>query len=238
MKASVPVSRPQIRTFAQAADLDRALCQFVSESLERAIELRGKATLVVSGGSTPLGFLRLLAQQQLPWSQVLVTLADERWVPVQHADSNERMVRELLIDHTGAQFLSLRGVESSSAEAQRRLQEQMLGNDQFEVVILGMGTDGHTASLFPQAADLAALLDAQNPNCCAVVDPITAPHQRLSLTLSRLLNTRSIILHVTGSDKREVLEQAWATQSLPIASILRQELVPLEIYIDQPLELV
>ena len=238
MKVSVPVSRPQIRTFAQAADLDRALCQFVSESLEQAIELRGKATLVVSGGSTPLGFLRLLAQQQLPWSQVLVTLADERWVPVQHADSNERMVRELLIDHTGAQFLSLRGVESSSAEAQRRLQEQMLGNDQFEVVILGMGTDGHTASLFPQAADLAALLDAQNPNCCAVVDPITAPHQRLSLTLSRLLNTRSIILHVTGSAKREVLEQAWATQSLPIASILRQELVPLEIYIDQPLELV
>ncbi len=69
MKASVPVSRPQIRTFAQATDLDRALCQFVSESLGQAIELRGKSTLVVSGGSTPLGFLRLLAQQQLPWSQ-------------------------------------------------------------------------------------------------------------------------------------------------------------------------
>ena len=112
MKASVPVSRPQIRTFAQAADLDRALCQFVSESLEQAIELRGKTTLVVSGGSTPLGFLRLLAQQQLPWSQVLVTLADERWVPVQHADSNERMVREQLIDHTGAQFFYPCGVLS------------------------------------------------------------------------------------------------------------------------------
>ena len=66
MKASVPVSRPQIRTFAQATDLDRALCQFVSESLGQAIELRGKSTLVVSGGSTPLGFLRLLAQQRAP----------------------------------------------------------------------------------------------------------------------------------------------------------------------------
>lgn len=237
MKASVSLPRPQVRTFAQATDLDRALCQSVSECLEGAIKLRGKATLVVSGGSTPLGFLRLMAQQQLPWSQVLVTLADERWVPVQHADSNERMVREHLIDHTGAQFLSLRGVESSSIQAQQRLQEQMLGNDQFDVVILGMGTDGHTASLFPQAADLATLLDVHNPNCCAVVDPITAPHQRLSLTLSRLLNSRSIILHVTGSSKREVLERAWATQSLPIAAVLRQELVPLEIYIDQPLEL-
>ena len=103
----VPLLRPRIWTGLS--------CQFVSESLEQAIEL-GKATLVVSGGSTPLGFLRLLAQRQLPWSQVLVTLADERWVPVQHADSNERMVREQLIDHTGAQFLSLRGVESSSAE--------------------------------------------------------------------------------------------------------------------------
>ena len=237
MKASVSVPRPQVRTFAQATDLDRALCQFVSQCLEGAIKLRGKATLVVSGGSTPLGFLRLLAQQQLPWSQVLVTLADERWVPVQHADSNERMVREHLVDHTGAQFLSLRGVESSPSEAQQRLQAQMRGNDQFDVVILGMGADGHTASLFPQAADLATLLDVHNPNCCAVVDPVTAPHQRLSLTLARLLNTRSIILHVTGSNKREVLEQAWATQSLPIASVLRQELVPLEIYIDQPLEL-
>lgn len=237
MKASVSVPRPQVRTFAQATDLDTALCQFVSQCLEGAIKLRGKATLVVSGGSTPLGFLRLLAQQQLPWSQVLVTLADERWVPVQHADSNERMVREHLVDHTGAQFLSLRGVESSPTEAQQRLQAQMRGNDQFDVVILGMGADGHTASLFPQAADLATLLDVHNPNCCAVVDPVTAPHQRLSLTLARLLNTRSIILHVTGSNKREVLEQAWATQSLPIASVLRQELVPLEIYIDQPLEL-
>ena len=83
----------------------------------------------------------------------------------------------------------------------------MLGNDQFDVVILGMGTDGHTASLFPQAADLAALLDAQNPNCCAVVDPITAPING-EFNVVWVIECRSIILHVTGSAKREVLEQA------------------------------
>ena len=149
---------------------------------KQAIEVKELATLVVSGGSTPLGFLRLLAQQQLPWSQVLVTLADERWVPVQHADSNERMVREQLIDHTGAQFLSLRGVESSSAEAQRRLQEQMLGNDQFEVVILGMGTDGYSPKPLiwrDSSGRIVPRLDpvtAESINCLRSCSTVRLPH--------------------------------------------------------------
>ena len=116
MKASVPVSRPQIRTFAQAADLDRALCQFVSESLERAIELRGKATLVVSGGSTPLGFLRLLAQQQLPglrcslpWLMSAGCRCNTQTVMSAWCASSSLIIR-------AHNFLSLRGVESSSAE--------------------------------------------------------------------------------------------------------------------------
>ena len=114
----------------------------------------------------------------------------------------------------------------------------MLGNDQFEVVTFGMGTDGHTASLFPQAADLRNAIGCAESKLLRSSRSDYRTPSTAEFNVIQLLNTRSIILHVTGSAKREVLEQAWATQSLPIASILRQELVPLEIYIDQPLELV
>jgi 6-phosphogluconolactonase len=99
----------------------------------------------------------------------------------------------------------------------------------FSAVVLGMGEDGHTASWFPQTADLAALLDPTNPADVAMTDPVTAPHRRLTLTLAAVLNSREIIIHITGESKRTVLERACAN-GYPVAAVLEQDTTPTSIW--------
>ena len=240
MSPSPSFREPLVHSFKDPEAVDAALCTQVSEWLVAALAVKERATLVVSGGTTPVGFLRLLAQQALPWARVLVTLADERWVAAVDQDSNERLVRECLIDPTGAAFLSLRGHEDECSEALLRLDAQLAALGAFDVVVLGMGGDGHTASLFPKAANLAELMELENPNNCALVDPVTAPHLRITQTLSRLLSSQQVVIHITGAAKRDVLGQAWDAEGFadwPIVSVLKQSCAPVTIYTDEPLHL-
>lgn len=240
MSPEAPVSRPEVQAFADPESVDQALCARVCGLLKSALEVKELATLVVSGGSTPRGFLRSLARQPLPWARVLVTLADERWVSIDDPDSNERMVKECLVTPSGAQFLSLRGAEHEPGSAVLRLEEQLANLGQFDLVVLGMGDDGHTASLFPQATNLAQLMALDCAQNCAQVDPVTAPYQRITMSLRRLLDSQQIILHVTGAAKRDLLQRAWAVKSYtdwPIVSVLKQSRAPIAVYLDQPLSL-
>ena len=100
---------PQKRIFANTEALDQALAQYVEGALLEAVGSRGKASLVVSGGSTPRGFFKRLADKPLPWRKIEITLADERWVPVDHPESNEGQLRILLREQISDGFLSLRG---------------------------------------------------------------------------------------------------------------------------------
>lgn len=136
-------------------------------------------------------------------------LADERWVPVDHPDSNEGQLRALLPEQISDRFLSLRG-EGEDALAQAALVNKRLVNHPlFDAATLGMGTDGHTVSLFPDAPQFSRGLDTTNPNACLVVDPPQAAHQRISMSLGRLLRSQQIIVHVTGAQKAEMLCEAW-----------------------------
>jgi 6-phosphogluconolactonase len=157
---------------------------------------------------------------------VLVTLADERWVAAVDQDSNERLVRECLVDPTGAAFLSLRGHEDECSEALLRLDAQLacLGTRSM-LLYWAWEATGHTASLFPKAANLAELMELENQNNCALVDPVTAPHLRITQTLSRLLSSQQVVIHITGAAKRDVLGQAWDAEGFadwPIVSVLKQ----------------
>lgn len=208
----------------------------VAELLRDALAKRGQATLVVSGGSTPVPFFEALSQQHLDWSQVKVTLADERWVDGGHPDSNERLVRRHLLDNQAASatFISLHDPAFTVTEAvpviEQRLRDSAIP---FDVVILGMGDDGHTASLFPGAEDLNDALDLNRTLLCAAVTPPNAKHKRMTLTLKALVDTSHLLVHITGEKKRSVLEYALIDGSVnkaPITAVFMQDKVPATVY--------
>ncbi len=195
--------------------------------LRTAIEVDGMASLVVSGGSTPVPLFARLSQADLDWGRVSITLADERWVPTDDTASNEKLIRETLLVERAASatFVSLYREGQSPAEALADIEAAVAAIPRpFSVVILGMGADGHTASLFPDAPDVQQALATQNDANVAIMKPASQPQTRITLTRAALLDSAQRILHITGVDKRMVLEGALADtladstgQLLPIA---------------------
>lgn len=207
--------------------LVEALRDTIADDLRTAIRTRGCASLVLSGGSTPRSLFAALSRQRLPWGKVRITLADERWVAPDHPDSNERLVRDHLLQReaSAASLLGLKTPEPTP-EAGREACEHRLATFErpFDVVVLGLGTDGHTASLFPGAAQLASGLDLRSPRACLAVRSPVAPHPRMSLTLAALLDSRRLVLHITGDRKWQVYQQALEpgpVEALPIRAVLR-----------------
>jgi 6-phosphogluconolactonase len=225
----------EILEYENTSALDIELAEKVAGLLADDIAVKGKASLVVSGGRTPMGFFQLLSQQMLDWHSVKVTLADERWVNNEHKDSNEKLVREnLLINEARhADFVPLKTAADNALEGEVETELALAAIGQFTVVILGMGDDGHTASLFPGAEALPLGLAMDSGRTAIAVTPTEAPHQRISLTLPRLLNSRQLIIHISGAGKQSVLQAAQAgddVAELPIRAILNQQAAPLSIY--------
>jgi 6-phosphogluconolactonase len=221
-------------SFSSSEEAAQKLAADVAQILSEAVKKRRQASLVVSGGSTPKPFFAQLKKIQLPWEQIWVTLADERWVDVTAADSNERMVREQLLTG-GANFVGLKNVAATPAEGVVETEKKLTAiTKPYDVVILGMGDDGHTASLFPETAGLKEALDLhQEHSCAAIMPPSYAPHARMTQTLTALLNTRTLILHITGAKKRALYDEAQQPGScltLPVRAIVQQTKVPLEVY--------
>jgi len=232
---STPPSGPIFHPFANEQALVNALASEVAGSLSQAIEEDGCASLVVSGGRTPVVLFQQLSSAELDWSKVLITLADERWVAPDHPDSNEKLVRtHLLINRAEqAQFVSLKNSSVSARLGQVALAEALADlPDVFTVVMLGMGDDGHTASLFPGASTLEIALNPHNPLPCQWIQPLDAPHERMTLTLSRLLAAKKIFLHFTGAKKRAVYDAAIADDrcDYPVRALANQRQTPVDVY--------
>ncbi|MGR4039289.1 6-phosphogluconolactonase [Pseudomonas sp. 910_21] len=204
----------------------------VAELLREAIAVRGNATLVVSGGRSPVGFFQALVKQELDWSKVLITLADERWVPVEHADSNAGLLKRYLLQGpvAKASFLSLYSAAANLEEAARQADRLLSELPGIDVLVLGMGDDGHTASLFPNSPNLAeALLVDGTRRCWPMLAP-TVPHQRLSMSRALLASARNQLLSISGQSKLTTLSAALAGDAvaeMPIRAFLQ---TPLEIY--------
>ncbi|GAA5183841.1 6-phosphogluconolactonase [Niveibacterium umoris] len=220
-----------------ATTLDAELAEWVASRLKEGVARRGMATLVVSGGRTPLGFFRQLRGIPLEWGKVTVTLSDERWVPNDHADSNERLVREHLLRDaaSAAAFVPLKFDAETPAHGARLASAALAPHHEaFDVVILGMGEDGHTASIFPDSPQvLAGLHDASNAACIATENATKAPRWRISMTAPRLLNAHNIVVHISGAAKWALLGEALAgteTERLPIRFALQQERTPCHVF--------
>ncbi|CAB0150139.1 6-phosphogluconolactonase [Pseudidiomarina piscicola] len=205
--------------------------------LEAAIAQRGRAYLVVSGGRTPIALFKRLAKQQLAWPQVTVVLADERWVTPSEATSNEKLVRDYLLQDqaAAATFVSLLTADADVYQAEQLVSRRLAELPTFDAVILGMGEDGHTASLFPGSVELQKGLTTQQ--AAVAVTATTEPRQRMSMSKARLLDSRQIYFHLSGAAKAKVLQQALAANdptAMPVRAFLHQQQVPIEVLLAAP----
>lgn len=227
--------------FPDAHALARALAGEIQVDLQEAIAMRGRASLVVSGGRTPVALFNQLATEKLPWDKVWVTLADERWVDVHDAASNECLVRTELLQQLAAtaQFVGLKNAATTPEEGAQWAWRSLARIPRpFDVVVLGMGDDGHTASLFPASPtnpspQLTQALDTSRPPACVVMQAPVVPQARLSFNLNALLDTRRIVLHIQGEAKWAVYQTAKAhgpTALLPIRAALHQQEVPVDVF--------
>ncbi len=198
-----------MREFATPEALAEALATAVAMRLREAVAATGRAGLAVSGGTTPVKFLQALSTQPLDWPHITITLADERCVPADSPRANTALVRAHLLQNAAAQA---RFVPVGAPSALP-----------LTVAVLGMGPDGHTASLFPGGDHLAQALD---PACPAAALPMTAPgipEPRVTLTLPVFKAAQYLFLHIEGAAKRAVLDQAQTpgpAQDLPVRAIL------------------
>jgi len=217
--------------FSDAADCSAALAATVAQRLAQALERDGRAVLAVSGGKSPVPFFHALRSQPLDWSRVVITLVDERFVPADHPDSNAALVREHLLQDAAAaaRFLPLVG---EAVDAAAELAAANAAYLRPTVAVLGMGEDGHTASLFPGAAALADGLDMARSLPLLTVQPLTAPHLRVSMSKAALLACDSLILAIQDAGKRQVFDQAvqGINDSLPISHFLLQTECPIDVY--------
>lgn len=179
--------------------------------LSDAIAEKGAASILVSGGSTPLPLFKALSESDLEWSKVTISLADERWVEPSDSASNEKLVRENLLQNNAADATFI-GMKTPHTDANDGLEEL---NARYEamswpvdILILGMGEDAHTASLFPCSEQIQTGLSTEDK--LLAVSPTTAPHQRMSFSLNALVQSENVFLHLTGDSKKAVLDKAVA----------------------------
>lgn len=227
----------QFHAFASFNQLSQALADRISRDLDAAIGARGRASLVVPGGTTPGSFFDVLRERVLPWDKVIITLTDERWVAADSARSNERLVRtRLLVGDARAQFVSLKANRScardGTAEVDARISEIPRP---FDVVLAGMGDDGHTASWIPGADGLNRALDMNGRALVGAIEPAAASSldERITLTLNALLDARVIYVLMRGEEKRKTYERALAGRdvfAMPIRALMFQDRVPVEFF--------
>jgi len=213
------------------ADID-ALVASVTADLHAAcadaIATRGGALLALAGGRTPLPIYQALATRALCWPKVSVMPTDERCVPHDHPACNLREINDAFSGATGIRVEALTTRDGDPQASVTHARGLMARHpDPFDAVVLGMGTDAHTASLFPGAAALSEALDPLSTLDACRIDPDPlppeAPFPRITLTAARLLRARALHLVITGAAKREVLRRAQASRDVlrhPIGAVL------------------
>lgn len=216
--------------------LAHTLARQISAGLQEALEENGKASLAVSGGSTPHALFRALSQEQLDWYNVSITLVDERCVTIENDRSNAKLVSDLLLQNeaSNAQFVPLFVDDTKSASENAELVTERANEAilPFDIIVLGMGNDGHTASFFPDAQELSTALNEPIARVLAIKAE-SAGEDRLTFNFAALSMASAIYLHIEGADKTTTLERAKAdsvVEDMPIRAFLQDESLPLSIF--------
>ena len=218
--------------FATRQAASEAAADRVAELLAKRLEHQPLASAVVSGGTTPAACFEALSQYSLDWDRVRISLSDERWVPSDHDDSNEKLIRDsLLIGKAAvAELQAIYAADISPAERCDELQDP-LPVLPFSFSLIGMGADGHFASLFPDAGNLELGLDVDSGRLYVPVDTAASPHPRVSMTLAGISRADEIVLLFFGDEKLAVFEAAKAAPNGdPLSRLLRQKRAPVRLF--------
>lgn len=223
----------EIETFASREAAYDAAAEAMADALRAGLRAKGYASLAGAGGTTPAPVYERLSKVELAWDQVTAALVDERFVPNTAPDSNEKLMREHLLKDRAAvaKFLPMYsdGSPSEAASVASKSHGKILPLD---AVLLGMGEDGHFASLFPgnPALDEGLDLTSRKVVLAAPAGEPAPPQTRLTFTLAALVQSRSLILLVTGAAKKAVVEAALADPArYPIGAVLAQSKAPVRV---------
>lgn len=230
-------SRIQWLEHSSADAWAEAIAADIQAALAADLAAHGRARALLSGGTTPAPAYARLAQAPLDWAAVDFGLVDDRFVPADHAASNTRLIRESLLEHTvGATFQPLVYEGLSAADSVAAANRTAAAAQPACVAVLGMGNDGHTASLFPGSVDLDSALasDADYAVLDATGCPVAAEWTtRITLTGAGLARCRQHLLLLRGQSKREVLEAALSgddVREMPIRAVLNLSASPLRVH--------
>lgn len=224
------------KKFANGDALTEALAEEIAARLEEGLAAGRGASLLVAGGRTPVAVFERLSQIDLDWDNVWISLTDERWLDASNASSNEHLVREHLLRNAAsdANFVGLKNDAAQARDGAARCWSAVAELPRpFDFVLLGMGDDGHTASLFPDSPGLISALDpVQPPGCVAMTAPV-APRERMSLNLRALLDSRRIAILISGDEKWATYERARVrgpVVDMPVRALWQQQNVPVTVY--------
>lgn len=219
-----------IESFATSADLARAASEATVAGLAQALARKGSASLVGTGGRSPAPVYDLLAGSELDWSRVAVTLSDDRFVPPTSPDSNEKLVRERLLvgAAAAARFVPITCAAASVEAAAAEVEADVRALAPYDVMLLGMGEDGHVASLIPGSQVLDQGMDPTGPRFCLGIPAGVGspPVARVTMTMPALLRADLVLVLISGAKKREIVE---AGNGLPVHALLEQAKAPVRV---------
>ncbi len=227
--------------FKTRDELFNSLALACQRHLDKALMETGQASFLVSGGSTPAPLYQTLSQSELDWHNIHVALVDERWVDPDHEASNEALIKQTLLVNQAADapFTPMKTAAETAIEGQQETEQRYRQLPQpFTIAILGMGNDGHTASLFPHAEGLEQALSPEYKQLTVAImakqSDVTGPNtERLSLSLHGLQQAKRLVLLLTGEEKLVVFKQALKAgpvEDMPVRAILQQTQVSVELY--------
>jgi len=222
------VQQIQWRVFADTTELKQAAYNAVLANANAAIAARGRFTIVLAGGSTPHGIYQMLRDASTNWSKWHVYFGDERCLPADHSDRNSRMAEESLLKHVPIPRSQIHPIpaELGPEPAAQNYHKILEDIGEFDLVLLGMGEDAHTASLFPGQAWESADFTSAIP----VRGAPKPPSDRVSLTASRLSEARQVIFFVTGAGKRDAVTLWRSGSDIPVTAI--RPMTGVEVYMD------